>query len=358
MKNSRRPYILIREFKRGDEIPRRELIKQYVMSFAFDAFLSCLFREVSRPPKSSKRKIDWRMFLSSPMLSKWTDFHPVDGLSGGCDVYILRFAIAHLFVCNSVCDCLPLRFRVLHILQQGHGAGQRKCATTRCQPMTQSPFDFILAQDPITNCWVAEAFEPFHLAYSLNAQNDYDILHEEQIMIDDLEANRMRRSLVGTIMVDTHRSLPSAGWISHFAISTKHKFDKIAEPLVNRVLKYSIDRQMSSAETATTECQCDFRELLLKMDFTMKQVYHRQVLGCSSLRIMKSQMGVDLLNWTASKNKWRNRFFESPKETVFYAVVCNDSIQSNPHWRSQYRTIQPTLCVALRMILSHLFCIR
>lgn len=47
MTNTRRPYILIREFKRGDDIPRKELIKQYVMSFAFDAFLSCLFREVS-----------------------------------------------------------------------------------------------------------------------------------------------------------------------------------------------------------------------------------------------------------------------------------------------------------------------
>lgn len=47
MKNTRQPYILIREFKRGDDVPRKELIKQHVMSFAFDAFLSCLFREVS-----------------------------------------------------------------------------------------------------------------------------------------------------------------------------------------------------------------------------------------------------------------------------------------------------------------------
>lgn len=122
-------------------------------------------------------------------------------------------------------------------------------------------------------------------------------------MIDDLEVNRMRRTIVGTITIDTHRSLPSAAWISHFAISPIHKFDKIAEPLVNRVLMYGIDRQMSAVETATTECQCDLRELLLKMNFNMKQIYHRQVLGSNSLRIMKSHMGVDLLNWTSSKNK-------------------------------------------------------
>lgn len=158
-------------------------------------------------------------------------------------------------------------------------------------------------QDPITNCWIAEAYEPFQLAFSQNTHRDYDIFHEEQIVIDDLEVNRLRRTFVGAIMIDTHRSLPNAGWISHFAISPAHKFDTIAEPLINRVLKYGIDRDMSSVETATTECQCDYRELLLKMDFQIKQVYHRQVLGFNSLRIMKSQMGVDLVNWTDSKNK-------------------------------------------------------
>lgn len=41
-----RPFIVIREFKNGDEIPYKELVKEYVMSFAFEAFTSCLFREV------------------------------------------------------------------------------------------------------------------------------------------------------------------------------------------------------------------------------------------------------------------------------------------------------------------------
>lgn len=41
-----RPFIVIRQFESVDMMSRKELIKQYAMSFAFDAFTSCLFREV------------------------------------------------------------------------------------------------------------------------------------------------------------------------------------------------------------------------------------------------------------------------------------------------------------------------
>lgn len=41
-----RPFIVIRQFESVDMMSRKELIKQYAMSFAFDAFISCLFREV------------------------------------------------------------------------------------------------------------------------------------------------------------------------------------------------------------------------------------------------------------------------------------------------------------------------
>lgn len=41
-----RPFVVIRQYESADLLARKELIKQYAMSFAFDAFLSCLFREV------------------------------------------------------------------------------------------------------------------------------------------------------------------------------------------------------------------------------------------------------------------------------------------------------------------------
>lgn len=45
--SSMRPFVVIRQYESADLIARKELIKQYAMSFAFDAFISCLFREVN-----------------------------------------------------------------------------------------------------------------------------------------------------------------------------------------------------------------------------------------------------------------------------------------------------------------------
>lgn len=119
----------------------------------------------------------------------------------------------------------------------------------------------------------------------------------------DLELKAMRRTLVGTISVDVHRSLPNAGWLTHLAVDPKYNFDQIAEPLTKRALKFSMEIQMYSVETSTTECQFDLRELLLRMGFALKQVYNRQIMGSSSLRIMKSQMGIDLVHSFDEKNK-------------------------------------------------------
>lgn len=50
-----RPFIVIREYRPADDIACRELIKNYVMSFATGAFVSCLFREVSKTQKKIKK---------------------------------------------------------------------------------------------------------------------------------------------------------------------------------------------------------------------------------------------------------------------------------------------------------------
>lgn len=165
-------------------------------------------------------------------------------------------------------------------------------------------FKFSLLKDPVTTCWVAEAYEPFLMALSLDADSlDYDIVHESRLHSTDFEVNRMKRTIVATISIEDHRSLPDAGWLSHFAITSKVNFDKVAEPLIHRALKHAIDVHWSSAEMVTTECQSQLRELLLKLGFDIKQVYHQYILANNNFRIMKSQMGVDLTTWTKSKNK-------------------------------------------------------
>lgn len=110
----------------------------------------------------------------------------------------------------------------------------------------------------------------------------------------------MHRSIIATISIDHHRNLPGSGWLHHFAIKNDNDFDRIVEKLINRALKHAVDLEMSTVEMSTTEYQYQLRELLLKIDFNMKQQY---TFGSNSFRIMKSQMGIDLTGWSLSKNK-------------------------------------------------------
>lgn len=160
-----------------------------------------------------------------------------------------------------------------------------------------------LASLPMRNCWVAEAYEPFLLGLSAKKQQILDVVPEHSILPNDVEVNKMRRRIVGTISISAHKSHDNCGWINRLAVNTTYDFDKVAEPLISRSLKHGYDMGMESIEATTTECQFDFRELLLKMGFTMKQIYHKQVMGSNSLRVMKSEMGIDLVTWANTKNK-------------------------------------------------------
>lgn len=162
-----------------------------------------------------------------------------------------------------------------------------------------------LATQPMHNAWVAEAYEPFLMRLNERSlqQQQFDIVQEDSILSNDVEVNRMRRQIVGFVSIGPHKTMENSGWINRLSINTKYDFDKIAEPLIHRVLKHGLEQNLDSIEATTTECQFDCRELLQKMGFGMKQIYHKQVMGSNSLRVMKSQLGIDLKTWSMSKNK-------------------------------------------------------
>lgn len=92
----------------------------------------------------------------------------------------------------------------------------------------------------------------------------YDIVNEQSLLNNDLEINKMRKTIIGTISVRTHNVLNNADWICRMAIHPSYRFDEVGEPLVNRVLTYSNNNNISAVELTTTECQYECRELLLK----------------------------------------------------------------------------------------------
>lgn len=154
-------------------------------------------------------------------------------------------------------------------------------------------------------CWIAEVHEPYAVKWNLtkNTEVDYDIIHDSRLDSIDYDTNRMKRRIIATISINQHRAMTDAGWLSHFAIESGLKADKVIEALINRILKHASEIKFNSVEITTTECQSDLREILLKIGFDIKQIYHQYILANNNFRIMKSQMGINLKVWKLAKDK-------------------------------------------------------
>lgn len=270
-----RPFIVIRDLRASDEPACRDLIRSYVMSFAPGAFVSCLFREVS----TESSAVCFASFLIAFALSQIS-----------IQLTVLVAALMFIFMGIPLLFCLaavPIVAIILFVSVYSTYFGKA----------------MDLATLPMRTAWVAEAYEPFLMRLGTQQQRAFDIVQEESLLPSDVEVNRMRRQIVGFVSVGPHKALENSGWLNRLSVHPKYCFDKVAEPLIQRVLKHGLEQNLDSIEATTTECQFDYRELLLKLGFGMKQIYHKQVLGSNSLRVMKSQMGIDLKTWSVSKNK-------------------------------------------------------
>lgn len=127
---------------------------------------------------------------------------------------------------------------------------------------------------------------------------DYELVAEEHLpalMDANPSIRQLRKQIVGTIGVREHHSLHNCGWLSRTAVNPRYSMDRIGEYLIHQVLTNCLNRGYYTVETVTTECQYGIRELMLRMGFTMKQIYHKPIIA--HIKIMKSQLGIDLATW-------------------------------------------------------------
>lgn len=114
-----RPFIVIRSYEIADAAARKEIIRKYVMSFAFEAFMSCIFREV----RSSFKK---RIFLFRNLTKFWlheniSDFHSIDCICGGDDVYFCWSSITSMLYGDTISYCIHLFICLWNLHNESHG---------------------------------------------------------------------------------------------------------------------------------------------------------------------------------------------------------------------------------------------
>ncbi|XP_055616073.1 uncharacterized protein LOC129762113 [Toxorhynchites rutilus septentrionalis] len=248
-----KPFVVIRRMEKQDNVQCQNVVKDFIMAGAWDAFVSCLFREITL----------------QLIVIVWA-------------IMFIFFGIPLLMCCLAIPVVIGL------ILFTTYGSYFNKA-------------NELAIRGGNNLCWVAEIYES-------NVFNDstkslqIDQFYEDSPGADKNEIRKMKRKIVGTISYKNHLIVDNSAWIYRLAVCPKYPFREIAEQLIVRVLANASDNQLSTVETVTSECDDGIREVYLKLGFTLRLVYHKQIIG-NTLKIMKCQIGIDPSMWNQSKDQ-------------------------------------------------------
>lgn len=140
-------------------------------------------------------------------------------------------------------------------------------------------------------CFVCEVYEPYILRLN-KKEIEYSEMSEEEAQ-NNPEMRKLKRNVIATLSIKNHSSLHESAWLHRLAVDPDYPFTRVARPLVEKAMQHAYTHRMVTCETVSSECHEDLREVLLKIGFMIKQIYHKSIVG-SSLRVMKAQMGIDL----------------------------------------------------------------
>ncbi|EDS37226.1 conserved hypothetical protein [Culex quinquefasciatus] len=245
-----KPFVVIRKLEGADNLQCQTVVKDFVMAGAWDAFVSCLFREITL----------------QLVVIVWA-------------IMFIFFGIPLLMCCVAIPIVVGL------ILFTTYGSYFNKANELAIRGGNKL-------------CWVAEMYEPLVFDGPL----EIDRFYEDVPKVDKAQLSKMRRKIVGTISCRSHLILENSGWIYRLAVSPRYPFAEIAEQLIIRVLSNAFDNQLFTVETVTSECDECIREVYLKLGFTLRLAYHKQIVG-NTLKVMKSLIGIDPFEWNQNREQ-------------------------------------------------------
>lgn len=231
-------YVVIRDYKPGDERGCQEVVQEATMSTVNTAFFSGLTREITFQV----------IILTSAMMFIFM----------GVPLHVCLGSIPAVVVLMYICVWSSHAFKAAQ-LHQDMGSIPR----------------FYMSSEH-TGFWVAEVY--IKLLENWNPQ------FSEVVFISDVESQKMdfsayRRRIVGTIAVTKSKNSEETAWMRRMGVMKKYRRKGIASALVDTALQFCFDHQYKYVELVTTECHDAARELYLNKGFELKQMYHKQIVG-------------------------------------------------------------------------------
>ncbi|GLH09661.1 hypothetical protein R5R35_013523 [Gryllus longicercus] len=231
-------FIVIRDYKPGDERNCQEVIRESTMSTVNTAFFSGLTREITFQV----------IILTSALMFIFL----------GVPFNICFGSIPVVIALMYVCVWLSHVFKAVQLNVD----------------MGSIPRMYMSSE--YTGFWVAEVYEK--LMDIRNPQSlQFTIINSDESQKMDLSAYRKR--IVGTIAVTRSHNNEDTAWIRRMGVVKSYQRKGIASALVDEVLRFCRDKCYQYVELVTTECHDAARELFLNKGFELKQMYHKQIVG-------------------------------------------------------------------------------
>ncbi|KAJ9599166.1 hypothetical protein L9F63_010343 [Diploptera punctata] len=235
-------FIIIRDYRPGDELFCREIIKEGTMSTVNTAFFTGLTREIT--------------------------------------LQIMIFASAIMFIFFgfpfSVClGSIPAVIILMYIfIWLGH--------TYKALEMTQDVNNIprVYMSSEYTGFWVAEVYEPYFMTREPH-QIKYTVMTERDFraLYPGVSETQHQKKIVGTVAITRSKDSLDKAWLRRMAVNPKYQRKGIASVLTDEAIRFCNEKGYAAIELVTSECHDAARELYLKKGFDLKQMYHKQIFG-------------------------------------------------------------------------------
>ncbi|CAD7084904.1 unnamed protein product [Hermetia illucens] len=242
-------FIVIRPKRKEDDLKCEELMRNYVMSFAWKTFLSCIFKEIT----------------IEAIIISWA-------------VLFIFFGVPIAYCTLSIPACLLVVLMIVYALCLMKAS---ECCKIRCKEI-----------------WVAEAYEPL-LDFNSSKDRTYLIFYDHS-PYDAVYENKFRKTIAGVIGLDTHNALYKSGFITGLAVAPNYKFNVVAEALITQAMKTSCEYKYINLESVTNVWQETERDTYYKLGFATRQIYHKPIHG-TSMNVQKCQLGLNVAEWKSSQ---------------------------------------------------------
>lgn len=247
--------IVVRDYRPGDELQCKEILREGTMSTVNTAFFAGLTREITFQA----------MVVTSAVMFIFM----------GVPLSVCLGSIPVVIVAMYVIVYLAHTFKTLEVMQD----------------IASIP-RFYMSSD-YTGFWVAEACEPMFMTQDPKHAR-YLLLTEDDMQRQAIQlASHLRRRIIGTIAITRSKSEENTAWMRRLAVHPRYQNKGIDAKLVDEALRFATEKGYNAVELVTSECQNDARELYLKKGFELKQMYHRHVFG-SLVSILNYELTVSL----------------------------------------------------------------